>query len=184
MPGATTSGLKRPNAPSMPTPTLPRLEKAATSLLVSVSPSQGWLVWQTLVPSTVVHCQTWSVIERGWSMAPDGNDVLGGGGRLDGVRVAARAVVGAIAGVAGAEHKEQRLGAGDLGQSVADGGIVAGGGKVVGVVVRVVPTVVGDEGVGAGGGFLEIGVGGRPGIGAGGDGEELRGGGQAAELEV
>ena len=96
--------------------------------------------------------------------------------------LAARAVIGAVAGVAGAEHKEERLGAGDLGQSVADGGIVAGGGEVVGVVIRVVPTVVGDEGVGAGGGLLEVGVGGGPGIGIGGDGEDLRGGRHAAEL--
>ena len=46
----------------MPTPTLPRLEKAATALLVSVSPSQGWFVWQTFVPLTIAHCQTWLVI--------------------------------------------------------------------------------------------------------------------------
>ena len=46
------------------------------------------------------------------------------------------------------------------------------------------PTVVGDEGIGSGGGLLEIGVGGGPGIGIGGDGEDLRGGGLAAELEA
>src|SRR6266700_47883 len=41
VPGATTSGLKRPFGPSCPTPTLPRLENAATSLALSVLPKNG-----------------------------------------------------------------------------------------------------------------------------------------------
>ena len=114
----------------------------------------------------------------------DGNDVLGGSGRLDGVRVAARAVFGAIASVASAEHKEDRLGTGDFRQRIADGSIVARGGEVIGVVIRVMPTVVGNEGVRASGSFLEVGVGGRPRIGIRRDGEDLRRGGLAAELQA
>ena len=77
------------------------------------------------------------------------------------------------------------MSAGHLGQGVADGRVVAGGGQVVGGVIAVVPTVVRDEGVGPGSGFLKVGIGGRrPGIGIGSHDEELGGGRQAAELEV
>ena len=62
VPGATTSGLNRPDLPSTLRPTLPRLEKGAISLLVCVSPSQGWLV---MLPTT-----TSLVMTRMFSMAP------------------------------------------------------------------------------------------------------------------
>src|ERR1019366_5692593 len=114
----------------------------------------------------------------------DFNNIFGGGVRLDGVRVAARTIVGAFAGVARAEHKEHGLGAGDLGQRVADGSIVAGGGEVVGLVIRVMPTVVGDEGLGSGGGLLEVGIGGGAGIGIGHHGKISCRGGLAAELQA
>ena len=48
VPGATRSGLNRPNSPSVPMPTLPRLENAATSLSLSVKPRNGTLVLTTL----------------------------------------------------------------------------------------------------------------------------------------
>ena len=101
---------------------------------------------------------------------------------MDGIRVAARAVIRAVTGVAGPKHKEERLRTGDLRESITDGGIVASRRQIVGVVVRIVPTVVGDESIGTSGSLLEVGVGGRPGIGIGGDGEDLRGRGQATEL--
>ncbi len=44
LPGATRSGLKRPKSPSNPMPTLPRLEKLATSVSESVAGSRTRLV--------------------------------------------------------------------------------------------------------------------------------------------
>ena len=41
VPGATTSGLKRPEGPSTPMPTLPREENSATWVLLSVKPLNG-----------------------------------------------------------------------------------------------------------------------------------------------
>ena len=60
VPGATRSGLKRPNGPSMPMPTLPRLENAATWLSESLMPANGVLVvvvttsFSTSLPSSSV----------------------------------------------------------------------------------------------------------------------------------
>ena len=54
VPGANTSGLKRPKSPSVPMPTLPRLENEATSLSLSVKPRNGTLVLTTLVPLTML----------------------------------------------------------------------------------------------------------------------------------
>ena len=54
VPGATTSGLNRPKSPSVPMPTLPRLENEATSLSLSVKPRKGALVLITLVPLTTL----------------------------------------------------------------------------------------------------------------------------------
>src|SRR6266545_353758 len=51
VPGATTSGLNRPDLPSRPRPTLPTLENAATSLFVLVSSNQGWLVLPMAITS-------------------------------------------------------------------------------------------------------------------------------------
>src|ERR1039457_2349050 len=70
VPGATRSGLNRPAVPAMPTPTGPRLEKAATWSLASVIDSHGWLVVHELVPVTAEHFQTWLVMLRFCSMAP------------------------------------------------------------------------------------------------------------------
>ena len=60
VPGATRSGLKRPYCPSMPMPTLPRLENAATWLSESLMPANGVLVvvvttsFSTSLPSSSV----------------------------------------------------------------------------------------------------------------------------------
>ena len=54
VPGATTSGLKRPKSPSVPMPTLPRLENDATSLSLSVKPTNNWLVSPLITASLVM----------------------------------------------------------------------------------------------------------------------------------
>ena len=70
VPGATTSGLNRPNSPSVPMPTLPRLEKEATWLLLSVNPTKGAFVLVTFVPPTLSMVTNSLVTLRKFSIAP------------------------------------------------------------------------------------------------------------------
>src|SRR6266545_2820610 len=66
VPGATTSGLNRPDAPSRRRPMLPVLENEATSLLLSVIDNQGWVMLVT--PSSITVTRL--VMLRMFSNAP------------------------------------------------------------------------------------------------------------------
>ena len=67
-PGATTSGLKRPNSPSTPIPTLPLLENEATWSRLSVNPRN--IAFVNTLPSTSLVTNTAFVIFRKCSKAP------------------------------------------------------------------------------------------------------------------
>ena len=195
VPGATRSGLNRPTRPSMPTPTGPRLEKAATWSLASVMPSQGWLVMQVvLVWSAVEHFHTSLVMLRSCSMAPTVMTFLAVPA-TDGVRIAAVPSDSPPPALPAENDQQQRLGARDSRAGRRGPRHRSWRHEVVGLGVGadVVPTVVGDEGVGPGRGLLQVGVGGpgerapgrkRPGHHPDRQGKEAGGGGHAAELGV
>ena len=156
VPGATTSGLNRPKSPSTPMPTLPRLEKAATWLLLSVLPRNG--VAMFVLPSALITTAT-LVRLRGCSTAPDGDHVLAVAGDKMLSESPLMPVSSPLPAVARREHEQQRLGAGHQRQRVAHRRVIAGRGDVVAGVVAVVPTIVRDQRIGQGRPFLQITVG-------------------------
>jgi len=100
-------------------PVGPRLEKAATWLLLSVIPNQTGERLVVSAPSCWTTTVTRLVMWRGSSELPDGDDILGGAGRLDGIGQTEVASVVAVAGIAGGEDEEDGLGAGDIIEGVA-----------------------------------------------------------------
>ena len=114
-----------------------------------------------------------------------GDDVLGVARHRHRPPQAADAVVATLTGVACGEDEEHRLLTRGLGERIPRGRVVTGRNGVVLVSASIAPTVVGDEGVGHGGLFLQEGIrDGRTGLEVDGQDEEFGVGGQAAELGI
>ena len=133
VPGATRSGLNRPEGAFDAEADRAAAGEAATWSLESVMDSHGWLVCMSWSRSGIEHFQTWLVMLRSCSMAPDGDDVLGRGRRqiVSGMPpVPSSSPLPALPA-----EKTYRSGwePGHSGQGVADGGIVAGGMEIVGL---------------------------------------------------
>ena len=130
------------NVPSVPMPTLPRLENPAT--------------WRTRVrlrlPERALDCHRASMTDVGdiaqLLHRAHGDDVLGRGRRQNRVGIAAAAIVVAAAVIARRKHKQHRLRTGYFRQRVAHRRVVTGRRQIIGIVAAVVPTVVGYQRVG------------------------------------